>query len=463
MDDVKDAEVVRLRARVAELEGRLSASEAQSHPIEPEAEHSRRRGRATLSAILIVLACLLAPLSVTAVWASTQVSDTEEYVRTVAPLADDPDVQQALAAEITTVVLENVNVERVTSQLLETLAAQDNVPPRVAALIPGLAGPLVNGVEGFTRTQVERVLASDQFLALWAQVNRAAHEQLVALLEGDPDGAVSAQGDTVTLNLAPIIERVKEVLVGQGFTLAENIPAVNRSFTLVESDAVTKVQGFYRLLNALGVWLPLIALALFAAGVALAADRRRALVRGGIGVVASMLLLGVALAVARTLYVQSTPADILTEAAAGNVFDTLVRYLRTGLRASAVLFLIIAMVAFLTGPSSAATGARSVLGRGIGGLRGGAEAAGWNSGRFGVWVYGHRRALLLTVLLVGGLVLLFWTRPTAWVIVITALVMALMAGIIEFLARPPATSAGVHPALAADLPVPAGKGSALGA
>ena len=35
---------------------------------------------------------------------------------------------------------------------------------------------------------------------------------------------MSAQDDTVTLNLAPIIERVKKELLNRGFTLADNIP-----------------------------------------------------------------------------------------------------------------------------------------------------------------------------------------------------------------------------------------------
>ena len=48
------------------------------------------------STLLIVVACVLAPLSVVSVWARGEVTDTSRYVQTVAPLASDPAVQQAV-------------------------------------------------------------------------------------------------------------------------------------------------------------------------------------------------------------------------------------------------------------------------------------------------------------------------------------------------------------------------------
>lgn len=431
------SEVERLRARVAELEAELT----KENPTPRRGTTRRSVWWAVSSAVLITIACVLAPLSVASVWASTEISDTEQYVATVAPLADDPAVQSAIADEVTSVVLENLDLEAVTTQALETLAAQENVPPRVAAALPGLAVPITNGIEGFTRTQVGNVLASAQFAAIWEQVNRLAHEQVVKLLEGEQGGAVSAQGDTITLNLGPVITQVKERLVAQGFTLAENIPAIDRSFVLVQSEAITQAQGFYRLLNTLGAWLPLIALALLAAGVLLARDRRRALLRGALGVTGAMVALGVALAIARTLYVDATPLDILTPEAAGSVFDTLVRFLRTALRATAVLGLVVALAAFLSGPSAASVRTRTALEHGIGSLRGGAEAAGWRAGRVGTWTYAHKAALRISALIAGGLVLMFWTRPTAWVVIVTALLVVLALAVIEFLGSPPAAGA----------------------
>lgn len=433
------SEIERLRARVAELEAERAeisgASRARAGP------HRRSTWWGAGSAILIVLACLLAPVSVASVWASTELADTDRYVETVAPLGEDPAVQEALALEVTTTVFESLDIEGFTREALTTLAGQPNVPPRIADALPALAVPLADGVESFTRDQVDRLLSSPEFSQLWAEVNRLAHEQVVTLLEGNPGGAVSAQDSTISLNLGPIVAAVKERLVGQGFELANNIPAVDRSFVLAESDAIDEAQGLFRLLNTLGLWLPLVTLGLFVTGVLLARDRRRALAKGALGVAGAMLALGVVLTLARLWYVETTPADLLTADAAGTVFDTLVRFLRSSLRALAVTGLLVALAAFLAGPSAAAVRARATFERRIGSARSGAESAGWDTGRTGSWIFAHRRALQLGVLVLAGLVLVSWEQATVWLVVWVALVVVLGLALIEFLSTPPSPAA----------------------
>jgi hypothetical protein len=433
MTETSLSEVERLRARVAELE-----SERAAAVVSPAAGTGRRSGWwAASSAVLIVLACCLAPLSVASVWASEQLSDTERYVATVAPLADDPAVQDALATEVTAAVFESLDVEAFTAQALGVIADRPNVPPRVAALLPTLAVPLTDGIESFTREQVDSFFASEEFATLWAEVNRIAHTQVVALLEGNAGGVVSAQDDQITLNLAPIIAAVKERLVDRGFELAANIPEVDRAFVLAESESITRAQGLYRTLDTLGLWLPGVALALFVLGVVLARDRRRALVKGALGVAAAMVVLGVVLTLTRVYYVETTPADVLDAQAAGGVFDTLVRFLRSSLRALGVAALLVALAAFLAGPSPAAARTRATFDRGIGSARGGAEQVGWSTGPFGRWVFAHGRALRVVVLVAGGLVLTFWTQPTGWVVLWVAVAVGLAIALIQFLGTPP--------------------------
>ena len=101
------SEVERLRARVAELE-----AEHATRPGATRTSTHRRSGWwAAASAVLIVVACVLAPLSVASVWASSVLSNTDRYVETVAPMADDPAVQDALAAKVTSAVFENLDLE----------------------------------------------------------------------------------------------------------------------------------------------------------------------------------------------------------------------------------------------------------------------------------------------------------------------------------------------------------------
>ena len=448
MDDA--TEVTRLRARVAELEEQLAT--ASTRETTPPGPAPRSSWWAVLSSLCLVLGCVLAPVSVASVWVHNILADTDTYVETVAPIAEEPAVQAALADEVTAVVLDNLDLRQLTSDALTSLSEVEGIPPRVAATLPALAVPISSGIESFTHDQVQRALASDRFATVWAEVNRVAHEQVVRLLEGEQGGAVSAQGDTITLNLGPVIEQVSQQMVDAGFTLASKIPTVDHEFTLVQSDAVTKAQSAYRLLDTLGTWLPFVSLGLIAAGVLLARDRWRALVRGALGVTAAMVLLGVGLALARTWYVNTTPADILTSEAAGEVFDDLVRFLRTSLRAVAVLGLVVAVAAFLSGRSPQAARARGGLERGFARLRrSGERATGWEVGPLGTWITAHRRALRVTVVGLGAVVLLVWSTPTAWVVLWTALAVVLALGILQLLSAP-AGAPGTARATSADAP-----------
>jgi hypothetical protein len=127
------------------------------------------------------------------------------------------------------------------------------------------------------------VVQSDAFADAWVQANRVAHEQLVAALTGEGGGAITVEDDTVSLNLAPFIQTVKQRLVDAGFSLAARVPEVNASFVLFQSADVTRAHRAFNLLDTLGIWLPVAALVLLAAGVYLARDHRRALVGPGSG------------------------------------------------------------------------------------------------------------------------------------------------------------------------------------
>jgi hypothetical protein len=425
-----DAEVQLLRQRVADLEAQLAAS-----PPAPPPDEEHHRWRAAVSATLIVVACVLAPLAVTAVWADRQISDVDRYVATVAPLADEPAVQAAVADQVSTVVLDKLDVPTLTSDVVDGLAQQD-LSPRAVAGLRALSVPLTNGIESFVRSSVDKVVASDQFAQAWVQANRTAHTAVVRLLSGEQGGAISAQGNEVTINLAPIVAEVKQRLVDSGYTAADKLPEIDTSFVLVTSDAVTKAQRFYSLLDTLGFWLPLVSLALLGLGVYAARSRRRALIAGSLGFVAGMVLLGVGLAVARLLYLNAVPPDVLSADAARTVFDTLVRFLRTGLRAVAMLGLVVALGAFLTGRSPTAVRTREVLSHGIGGVRDSAEAHGVQTGRVGVWTGEHKRVLRAAVVLAGGLALLFWSQPTAGVVIGTAVAVLVGVGLVELVSRP---------------------------
>jgi hypothetical protein len=397
---------------------------------------SRQRWRTILAVLLIVVGCVLAPLAGVAVWARNQVTNTDRYVRTVEPLASDPAIQQAIADQITTQIFSYLDVKGLTDQAVDALAER-GLRPQVADQLRGFAGPLASGIQGFVRTEVDKIVQSQAFADAWVQANRVAHQALVKALTGQGDGAVTVEGDTVNLNLAPFIQTVKQQLVAGGFGLAARIPEVNASFVLFDVKNLTRARSAFNLLNTLGIWLPIIAIVLLGIGVVVAKDHRRALVGAAVGVAVALVGLGLSLAVFRTIYLDAVPAAVLPHDAAAVLYDTLVAYLRLGLRTILVLALVIAAAAFLTGQSATAVRTRQRLTVGIGRLRGGDEHAGWRTGPVGTWVYANKTLLRIAAVTLAALALVFWGQPTGKTILLLAGLLLVALALIEFLGQPP--------------------------
>jgi hypothetical protein len=398
---------------------------------------SRQRWRTILAVLLIVVGCVLAPLAGVAVWARNQVTNTDRYVRTVAPLASDPAIQQAIADQITTQIFSYLDVKGLTDQAVDALAAR-GLRPQVADQLRGLGGSVASGIQGFVRTEVDKIVQSQAFADAWVQANRAAHQALVTALTGQGGGgAVTVADDTVNLNLAPFIETVKQRLVEGRFGLAARIPEVNASFVLFDVKNLTRARSAFNLLNTLGVWLPIIAIVLLGIGVFVAKDHRRALVGAALGVAVAMVGLGLSLAVFRTIYLDAVPAAVLPHDAAAVLYDAIVAYLRLGLRTILVLALVVAGGAFLTGQSATALRTRQRLTAGIGRLRGGAEHAGWRTGPVGTWVYANKTLLRIAAVTLAALALVFWGQPTGKTILLLAGLLVVALALIEFLGQPP--------------------------
>jgi hypothetical protein len=400
----------------------------------------RRRWRTIVAVLLIVVGCVLAPLAGVAVWARNQVTNTDRYIRTVAPLASDPAIQQAVADQITAQIFTYLDVQGLTNQAVDALADQ-GLRPQLADRLRGFAGPLESGIQSFIRDQVGKIVQSQAFADAWVQANRVAHQALVKALTGQGDGAVTVEGDTVSVNLAPFIETVKQRLVDSGFGLAARIPEVNASFVLFDVKNLSRAQAGFDLLNTLGIWLPIIAIMLVGAGVAVAKDHRRALVGAAVGVAVGMLVLALGLAVFRTIYLDAIPPQVLPHAAAAVTYDTIVAYLRLGLRSVLVLALVVAAGALLTGPSPSAVRTRQRLTAAIGRLRGGAEEAGLRTGPVGAWVYANKPLLRIAAVTLAVLALVFWGQPTGKVILLLAGLLLVALALIEFLGQPPQPAA----------------------
>lgn len=425
----------------AELE-RLRAENAELHH-DGAARPSRRRfsWRALFATILIVLGCVLAPISVVGVWAGNQITDTGRYVATVQPLIDDPAIQNVLTDRITNEITSRLNLTGIINQA--TAQLQTRGLPRISTLLTTFGPQITSAVTGFIHSTVHTVISSQAMAKAWVQVNTVAHQAVVKLLSGQGNGTLTSTNGQITLNLAPLIAVVKQALVARGFSLASNIPIVNATVPLFQAKDLGKAQAGYRLVSDLKILLPILALVLLAAGVFTARRRRRALIVVGLGVAASMVVLAIGLLIARTIYLNSVPASVLPTDAAAAAFDALVHFLREGLRVVLAIGLVIAIGAFITGPSRAAVRTRAGLGSGITWLRNLGERRGVSTGPFGQWTYRHRALLRIGALTLVALILVFWGQPTALTVILLVVILLILLGLIELVASPPAEPAAV--------------------
>ncbi len=409
----------------------------------------RGRWRTPAAAVAIVLGCVLAPVSVIGVWGANQVSNTDRYVANVAPLIHDPAVQHALSDKITAQITSRVDVQALVNQASSQLVA-DRLP-EVSTLLQNFSGQIDGAVDGLIASTVAKVVASPAAAAAWTQANRVAHAGIVRVLSGNSsagDSSLSLVNGQVVVNLGPLISQVKQQLVARGLTVASRIPAVNATFPLFAAPNLSKAQSGYRLLTTLKWVLPLLSLALLAGGIALARGRRRGLVGAALGLSASMLVLAIALAIARAIYLNSVPSTVLPSDAAAAAYDTLVRFIKQGLRVLLLVGLVVAAAAFLGGPSTAAVATRRGVANGIGWLREHGARAGLRAGPVGVWTAAHIRLLRIAAVVVAVLVFVFWGQPTLAVVIVLVLALLLVLGIIELLASPDRSGTPQPPASA---------------
>jgi hypothetical protein len=409
----RDDEVERLRQEVDQMRRRLDRRAAW-----------KARGRRSALSFLLVLGCGLVAATLIALFVRATVLNTDRYVDTMAPIAQSEDVQQAVADKLDTAITGRVDFDGLMAQAL---------PDQADPLAPALAAALQQAI----RSQIDSFVASDRFETLWVEANRRAHSRVVALLTTGESGRLRLEGNTVFLDLSPAVDRVKTALQERGLDrLASAIPpTVDGRVTLLQSEGFVKARRGVDLLQGLVIVLPILALLCLAGHVALSRPRRRGLLRVGLGLIVTALLLLIALGVGRSLYLDAIDQQVLPREAAADIFDALIGLLRTGVRVVVIVAVVVALVALVLG-RTATLAARSR-----------AAVSGLASNRGVGWVAEHRALLQGAVVALGAVVLFSWDPPTAGlVLIVGVLVVAAVALIaaISSAAAPPA-AAGPSP------------------
>lgn len=454
LDADERAELQRLRDEVSTLRSRLAESGAAVvAPTRPPRHMSRRIGVAAL----LVLVAVFAIGSVTSRFVRSQILDTDRYITTVAPLGEDPAIQAEVTNQITDEIFARVDIDALTAEALAAISSASNLTenaPRVNRLVTGLSPVLARQTKDFVHDTVSTFVQSQQFEDLWIQANRRAHGALVSVVTGNY--GISAVGvdrsGTVSISLATIIDNVRTTLTDRGFTIVENIPTIDKQFVLFQSPELVRAQRTVDALDKASAILPWLGVACAAAAVALAprGRRLRTLSLAGLSVALGMLVLALAVLVARAIYLDDIPADVLSPDAAAAVVDTVLVPLRTSVRAVAVAALVVAVGAYLIGGSSSALAVRRGFGRAVDAVRSPVHAHTPNSVER--WAHQIRVPLRATIIGVAALLLVFWHYPTGLVVfwIVLGALLALL--LLEILARPirAHTDVGAHVGADAD-------------
>jgi hypothetical protein len=376
---------------------------------------SQHVARSSAVVLMIVLGVVCLTISPVAIWSRNLILNTDRYVQTLKPLAEDPGMQAVIIAAVDKQVDKYVDVPGQIEGLL---------PAQIVTLI---GPPLQSAVTGLVNTVVTKFVESPAFITLWVTINRSAHEQLVDVLTGNHDKAVGVSSSgTVSLDLAPIVATVKNQLVSAGIGVAKNIPAVGATIQIAQVKGLARAQKAVRALNTLANWLPWVGLLLLIGGIATARKHRRALIVSMVSVAAGMVLIGIALLIGRAYYLNGVPTTVLPRTTASTAFDTVVRYLRDGLRIVLAVALIIALIGWLFGRSRPATSIRRWLQ-----VVPKATILRLARGPAGAFVTAYSTAISIGAACLGLLVLILWDDPGTPVFITLLVLVVLAVGLVQ--------------------------------
>jgi hypothetical protein len=397
---------------------------------------------------LLVAGGLLAILSLLTIWLRAELLDTDTYVASVSTVVTNPAVEASVANVITNQVVSNVDIEG---------AARDALPPKAQSFAPQLA----DGLRNFVHSVTLRVVSSDQFENLWIGANRRAHQQIVAVLTGQPGphGAVSTAGGQVTLDLSSVTATVNQRLLQSGINVFQGSTVSGPNggkIVLVKSSQLESLQGVVRVFRHLTVLLPILTVLCLAGAVFASRDRRQGLVRAGRAVVIAMVILTALLFLLRGVYFEGVVTPNFSKEAAAALFAGLIGFLRQGVLVSFLVGLVVALGAALAGPSRSAVWVRGSTVRSARFVGRHAKEGRAGLGPVGPWVGRYRTPVRIGIVVVGLIVLFAWSNPGVWVVLGVIIGILLLLWAVEAIARgyPPAVEAGDEPASEPPSPPP---------
>ena len=384
----------------------------------------QRRSHRIAVTLLLVLGTILTPLTIIALFTHTQITDTNRYVENVTPLASDPAVQAYVTDDITNRLIGAVDVEAYLKDLL---------PARLAPI----AGPVSTAFTTFVHEATEKFVTSDQFKTLWIEANRRVHAALVKVLTGEhSDAIVQGPKGLVSIDLSVVVQKVLQALDARGITLFDRIPAaqIGRQIPIFQSDQLYKARKAVGLLDKLALILPFLVVGCFGAAIWLSRNRRRGFIKAAICFAIGALVLAIGLKVGRGAYLNAVTSELPHDAAA-TIYDTLLRFLTTSVRAVGTVSVIVVIAAFFSGPSRLATWFRWRVRHAAWWLGQQSDGAGWGWLGRSAPIARAKTGIRIAIAVVAFAVVFFWKHPTPADIFWVAVAALALLVLVEFFGR----------------------------
>jgi len=396
-----------------------------------------RRTRGITAWVLFVLASLLIPVSVISVWAIRTVTNTDQYVATMAPLARNQVIVDHLA-------------QKATDELFSTHIVQNKVTAALPPKAKPIVAPIVSQVHNYVYGLALKVFESPKFGQLWDFLNRHTHDAVVDVLTGKQSKLTQKleKGGGIVVNVTPALNNLINQANAKGVTLFNPLKAVlakgnSLGVTVVSKSQVSQFTALFNVIVTLKWAIPVIALVLAALGIIIAVDHRKTLLRVAIGVALVTMLLLAGLSLGRVTFINQAGHTFNRQVAA-SVWDTVLRFLKSDLRWMLLFSVLVALGSWLAGPARYAVWIRSTCAKGgrwvaaqaheLTSGAGRAAAGSDRTRRTGGWILEHLNGLRILGVVVAALFLVFGGNLTGWSLLIILIVLAVYLGLLQLVA-----------------------------
>ncbi len=190
-----------------------------------------------MKGVLVVLASVALLIATFALWVKRDLLDTDAWTETSSELLADEEVRAAVADFL---------VERVDANVSREIARR---------------------LDKDLHAKARQALAAPDVRAVWVRANREAHAGIVALVD-------DKSADPAVLNLHPVLLQISKE-IGIGPALAAKLPDKVGRLTILRHDQLEWAQNTARILRDFAYWLIALALALYAAAIAISRGHRR--------------------------------------------------------------------------------------------------------------------------------------------------------------------------------------------